>query len=276
MISQDISISVNGSSMPGYLARPEEGSGAHPAVIVLGEVFGLTPETQRVTQLLASIGYVGLAINYHHRTDPNMREPYTEDGNKRAFEAAAAITARDLNEDVRAAIQWLNAQPFVKAGKIATWGFGFGATAAFVTCGTTDLSGTILFYPTYLTASMPSGGEPPLDHAREAQVPLLVIFGEQDYYVSRFEMDRINQTLASAGKDVRMQIYPNVGHSFFRHGRPQAIVELQQYSDESVAQAVADSFDLVKAFLIEIFNHAQPRAAETGDIRTERTPQVRA
>ena len=276
MISQDVTIAVNGSTMPGYLARPQEGSGAHPAVIVLGEVFGFTPETQRVTELLASIGYVGLAINYYHRTDPNMCEPYTEEGNKRAFGAASTVTARNLNEDVRAAVQWLNAQPFVKTGKIATWGFGFGATASFVTSAITDLSGAILFYPTYLTAPMPSGGEPPLDHANEAKIPLLLIFGEQDYYVSRFEMDRIHQTLSAGGKDVRMQIYPNVGHSFFRHGRPQAGAELQRYSDESVAQAVADSFDLVKAFLIEIFNHAPRRAAETGDIRTERTPQVRA
>lgn len=276
MISQDVTIPLNGSTMRGYLARPQEGSGPHPAVIVLGEDFGFTPETQRVAELLASIGYVGLTINYYHRTDPNMSEPYTEDGNKRAFEAMARVTAQNLNQDVRAAVQWLNAQPFVKTGKIATWGFGFGATAAFVTSGIADLSGAILFYPTYLTTPMPSGGEPALDHASEVKVPLLLIFGEQDYYVSRFEMDRINQTLSASGKDARLQIYPNVGHSFFRHGRPQAVAELQRYSDESVAQAVADSFDLVKAFLIEIFNRGERRAAETGDIHTERTPQVRA
>lgn len=276
MISQDVTIPLNGSTMRGYLARPQEGSGPHPAVIVLGEDFGFTPETQRVAELLASIGYVGLTINYYHRTDPNMSEPYTEDGNKRAFEAMARVTAQNLNQDVRAAVHWLNAQPFVKTGKIATWGFGFGATAAFVTSGIADLSGAILFYPTYLTTPMPSGGEPALDHASEVKVPLLLIFGEQDYYVSRFEMDRINQTLSASGKDARLQIYPNVGHSFFRHGRPQAVAELQRYSDESVAQAVADSFDLVKAFLIEIFNRGERRAAETGDIHTERTPQVRA
>lgn len=276
MISQDVTIPLNGSTMRGYLARPQEGSGPHPAVIVLGEDLGFTPETQHVAELLASIGYVGLTINYYHRTDPNMSEPYTEDGNKRAFEAMARVTAQNLNQDVRAAVQWLNAQPFVKTGKIATWGFGFGATAAFVTSGIADLSGAILFYPTHLTTPMPSGGEPALDHASEVKVPLLLIFGEQDYYVSRFEMDRINQTLSASGKDARLQIYPNVGHSFFRHGRPQAVAELQRYSDESVAQAVADSFDLVKAFLIEIFNRGERRAAETGDIHTERTPQVRA
>lgn len=276
MISQDISIPVDGSNMPAYLARPQEGSGPHPAVIVLQEVFGFTPETKRVTELLASIGYAGLAINYYHRANPQMSEPYTEEGNARAFETASSITARNLGSDVRAAVDWLNSQPFIKTGKIVTWGFGFGATAAFVTSNMCELSGSILFYPAHLTVPMPSGGEPPLDHAAEVSVPLLIVFGEKDYYVSRYDMDRILRSLKTAKKEVRMQIYPNVGHSFFRHGRPQAIVELQRYSDESVAQAVADSFDLVKAFLIDIFNRSPQRASETGDIHTERTQSVRS
>lgn len=276
MTNQDVIIPVEGSSMPAYLARPQEGSGPHPAVIVLQEVFGLTPETRRVTDLLASIGYVGLAINYYHRANPQMSEPYTEEGNARAFEAAATVTAQNLDADVRAAIDWLNGQSFVKAGKIATFGFGFGATAAFVTADLRELSGAILFYPMYLAGAMPSGGEAPIDRAAQVNVPLLVVFGEQDYYVSRFDMDRIDQMLKSANKDVHVQIYPNVGHSFFRHGYPQAIAELQQYSDESVAQAVADSWDLVKAFLIDIFNRSPRHAAETGDIRTERTQSARA
>lgn len=275
MISRDVVIPVDGSTMPAYLARPEEGSGPHPAVIVLQELFGFTPETKRVTELLASIGYVGLAINFYHRTNPQMNEPYNEEGMTRSREVAASVTARSLSADIRAAIEWLNVQPFVKTGKVATWGFGFGGTAAFVTADRRDLSGAILFYPTYLTAPMPSGGEPPIEHASEVNVPLLLIFGEQDYYVSRYEMDRVRQTLKSANKDLRMQIYPNVGHSFFRHGRPQAVAELQRYSDEAVAQAVADSWDLVKSFLIDIFNRPPQRASATGDIRRERTQSIR-
>jgi dienelactone hydrolase len=121
---------------------------------------------------------------------------------------------------------------------------------------------------------MPSGGEPPLDHVNDISVPMLLAFGEQDYYVSRYDMERICQAVKAAHKEVRVQIYPNVGHAFFRHGRPQAIAELTHYSDEAVAQAVADSWDLVKAFLIDIFNRQPQRATETGDIRTEHTRQV--
>lgn len=275
MISQDVIISVDGSQMPAYLARPEENSGAHPAVIVLQEVFGFTPEVRRVTDLLASTGYVGLAIDYYHNQQPRLSEPYTEEGNRRAFAAAAAVTPDSLLHDVSAAVTWLNQQSFVRNGCIAVWGFGFGATAAFVASSNRDLSGAICFYPANVATPMPSGGEAPIEHASEIAIPLLLIFGEKDYYVSRYDMDRINGALKTAGKNFRMQIYPNVGHSFFRHGRPEAIAEQQRYSDESVAEAVADSWDLVRIFLRDVFNRSPRHEAETGEIHTPHTQRVR-
>lgn len=274
MISQDVIISVDGSQMPAYLARPEENSGAHPAVIVLQEVFGFTPEVRRITDLLASTGYVGLAIDYYHRDHPRLTEPYTEEGSKNAFAAAESVTAQTLTQDVNAAIAWLNQQSFVRQGRIATWGFGFGATAAFVTSSLTDLCGAICFYPGNIATPMPSGGEPPIDHAAEVAIPLLLLFGEQDYYVSRFDMDRIYNALTDAHKNFHMQIYPDVGHSFFRHGRPEAIVEQQRYSDEAIAQAVADSWDLVRNFLRDNLSRSGPRAAVSGGIRMRRTQPV--
>jgi carboxymethylenebutenolidase len=275
MICQDITIPVDGSTMDAHIARPEEGSGPHPAVIVLQEVFGFSPETKRVTELLPSMGYVGLAINYYHRTNPNMIEPYTEEGNRRAFAAAAQVTAQNLISDVGAAAAWLNQQPFVRDGKVATWGFGFGATAAFITLSLRELSGAICFYPMYITTPMPSGGEPPIEHVDEAAIPLLLVFGDEDYYVPRHDMDRINQALTDAGKNVRMEIYPDVGHSFFRHGSPQAIAEVKRYSDEAIAQAVADSWNVVRAFLSDIFSRSGAHAVESGEIHMPHTQSVR-
>lgn len=275
MITQDVTIPVDGSQMGAHLARPPEGSGPHPAVIVLQEIFGFTAETKRITQLLPTMGYVGLAINYYHRIDPEMCEPYTEEGNRRAFAMAAKVTAQDLISAVKAAIDWLTPQPFVKDGKIATLGFGFGGTAAFVSASLTQLSGAICCYPLYIATSMPNGGEPPLEHVGEIAVPLLLIFGEEDYYISRADMERIYQALKAAGIEFQMQIYPNVGHSFLRHGTPQAIAETRRYSDEAIAQAVADAWNVVQKFLRDVFSRERPHAAASGEIRTARTQTAR-
>lgn len=256
MIGSEVAVPVGGLQMPAYLARPQEGTGPHAAVIVLQEIFGLTPEVRRITDLIASAGHAGLAINYYHRTHPQMNEPYTEAGVEHAMEAAARITKDSLRSDVAAAAEWLNAQPFVRRGAIATWGTGFGGTAAFVTASLSELRGAISFYPWHVAAALPSGEAPPLDDTAKIAVPLLLCFGADDYYVSRYDIDRIRESLTAAHKDFRVEVYPGVGHAFFRHGRPEAVVEQRRYSDEAVAQAAADAWDLVQAFLAEIFTAA--------------------
>jgi dienelactone hydrolase len=171
---------------------------------------------------------------------------------------------------------WLNGQPFVKNGKIAVCGFGYGADLAFVAAGLPELRGAIAFYPMHVSAPVPGVQQSVIDLAASAHAPLLVMFGDQDYYVPRYDIDRLTQALRPLGHDACVEIYPNVGHSFFRHGRPQAIMELQRYSDEAVAQAVADAWNMVRKFLDDAFNRSPRRGAETGDIHTERTQSIRA
>ncbi|MBV8583513.1 MAG: dienelactone hydrolase family protein, partial [Candidatus Eremiobacteraeota bacterium] len=79
MQSSNLSIPVDGAMMPSYLARPESSSPA-PAVLVLQEIFGVNKEMRRITDLVAQTGYVGLAINYYHRSDPDLDVPYNDEG----------------------------------------------------------------------------------------------------------------------------------------------------------------------------------------------------
>lgn len=260
MIEQDVIIPSGSGGMPAHVARPEEGSGEHPAVIVLPEVFGMTPETIRVADLLPTLGYVGVAIDYYHRVKPGLCFPYTSQGSEDAFAAANHVTQADLLDDVGAAVGWLNEQHYVEQGRVATWGFGFGGTAALATASIPQLDGAIAFYPDGVLEPLPNG-KPFITDVSGIAVPLLIIFGDLDYYVARYDMDCIYEALTAAGKNVLMNIYPGVGHSFFRHGRPQAIAELRRYSDEAVAQAVADAWNLTKAFLGDVFARRAPVGA---------------
>ena len=119
MQSQSVSLDVGGSAMSCYVARPD-GDGPKPAVIVLQEIFGVNTEVKRITDLVASAGYVGIAINYYHRTHPNLNEPYTQEGMQNGFAAAGAVSRAGLHADVQAAADWLNSQNFVAKGKVAT------------------------------------------------------------------------------------------------------------------------------------------------------------
>jgi carboxymethylenebutenolidase len=253
MISQTVTIPVEGQSMPAYLARPEPGSGAHSAVIVLPEVFGLNVEMQRVADMVAGAGGVALAINVFHRVDPNFNAPYDDDGAAKGMDAAKKLSRATLRADVAAAIAWLDQQEFVKTGEVATWGFCLGGAAAFVTASVPAVRGAVCFYGGQIARPFPSGEPEGLDDASAVACPLLLVFGGDDAGIPPQAIERIRASLAAAGKDFQIQVYPGVGHGFFRHGTPEAIAQHRDSSDEALAQAVADAWHLTLAFFKRIF-----------------------
>lgn len=253
MISQAVNIPVDGSQMDSYLARPPAGSGPHPAVIVLQEVFGVNAEMRRVTDMLAAAGYVGLAINYYHRTHPNLDLAYDEPSMHTGLEAAKSITRSGLYADLNAAIDWLKQQDFVRDGKIATWGFCMGGSVAFLSATLQDVRGAICFYGGSIGRPFRSGEPEGLADADKIRAPLLLCFGEEDSGIPREVIDRIRAELDKRGIAYKLEVYPGVGHAFFRQGTPRAVAGQEKYSDEAIANAVADSWNLVQAFLAQNF-----------------------
>jgi len=247
MISQAVNISVDGSQMDSYLARPPEGSGPHPAVIVLQEVFGVNAEMRRVTDLLAGAGYAGLAINYYHRTHPNLNVAYDDSGMRAGVQAAKTVTRATLYADLGAAIEWLKAQEFVRDGKIATWGFCMGGSVAFLSATLPDVRGAICFYGGGIARPFHSGEPGALKEVDRIRAPLLLCFGAEDAGIPPEAIERIRQELDAHGKEYMLEVYAGVGHAFFRAVKP------THYSDEAIANAVADSWNVVQKFLEDWF-----------------------
>lgn len=237
MQSQDITIEIDGKPMPCYLSRPD-GDAPVPAVIVLQEIFGINAEVRRIGDLLASTGYAALAPNYYYRTHPQLNEPYTPAGIEAGFAAASAVTKANLRRDVAATIDWLNAQPFVLHGRIATWGFCFGGSVAFVTATLPGLACAVSFYGSHIAKPLPDGEPPALSDAGELRAPILLAFGGQDDSIPPTAVAQIGDALSAANKPFEIQIYPNVGHAFFRSS-----------SANMSAEEVADAWDRVQAFL---------------------------
>jgi len=235
--TQDLTIDVDGSSMPSYLARPD-GNDPKPAVIVLQEIFGVNAEVKRIADLFASAGYVALAVNYYHRTHPNLNEPYTAEGLQRGFAAAGQVSRATLRADVAASIAWLDAQPFVESGKIATVGFCFGGSAAFVTATLPGLRAAIPFYGGSIAGGFPNGEPEGLADLADIHIPLLLFFGGKDDFIPGEAVARIEKALAEAGRHDEVVTYPNVGHAFFR-----------QSSSALNEHEVDDAWQKVQSFL---------------------------
>jgi carboxymethylenebutenolidase len=242
VLKQSFTIGVGEGAMPVYLARPDDGA-PRPAVIVLQEIFGVNTEVKRITDLLASAGYVGLAINYYHRTHPELNEPYTQDGLQNGFAAAGAVTRAGLTADLGAAVAWLDAQPFVQPGHIATWGFCFGGTVAFFSATLPGIAAAIPFYGGHISNALPSGEPAMLADAAAVRAPLLLAFGGQDDYIPQEAIDAIRSALSAAGKAFEIDVYPDQGHAFFRESSHALD------ATDATGQAVTQAWERVRAFL---------------------------
>jgi carboxymethylenebutenolidase len=235
---KDLTIDVAGSAMPSYLARPD-GEDPKPAIIVLQEIFGVNAEVKRIADLFASAGYVALAINYYHRTHPDLNEPYTQAGLQAGFAAAGQVSKASLRADVAAAIAYLESQPFVAHGKIATVGFCFGGTTAFVTATVPGLKAAIPFYGGHIANNLPNGDPEGLADVGDIHIPMLLFFGGKDDFIPNEAVARIEKVLTDAHKEHEIVTYPNVGHAFFR----ESSAALSESSE------VADAWQKVQSFL---------------------------
>ena len=220
MIEELVTIDAPQGPMQAHLARLDDRP--RPAVIVLEGVYGFDDEIKRITDQVASSGYVGLAIDY-----------------LRGGDAKTVFNTKNVCEDVAAARDWLNAQPFVRHGKIATWGFGFGGTAAFLASSLAGLAAGIAFYGQSIARPIPgTDGKPALDEIDDVRVPLLLVFGGHDEQIGPNEIATIRDRLTAKHAHFEIEVYPEVGHSFFREDL-----------GTIATRQIADAWGRVQAFL---------------------------
>ncbi|HTD33256.1 MAG TPA: dienelactone hydrolase family protein [Candidatus Elarobacter sp.] len=219
MITQTTTINGPRGPMPTYVARLDDAR--RPAVIVLEGVYGFDDELKRITDLVASAGYVGCAIDY-----------------LRGQDVASGFHTATMQDDIALTRDWLNDQPYVAHGKIATWGFGVGGAVAFIGAMIPGIGAAIAFYGQSITKGLPDGGDAPIKDADKIHAPLLLVYGGADTQITEGEIDRIRTRLNAAGKTADVQIYPTVGHSFFR-----------QDLGTIASREIADAWGRVTAFL---------------------------
>jgi carboxymethylenebutenolidase len=223
MITQEFTIDAPRGPMRAHLARLDDKP--RPAVIVLEGIYGFDDEIKRITDVTAASGFDAIAVDYLRGND-----------------AATVFDPKAVREDVAAARDWLNEQAFVQHGKIATWGFGYGGTAAFLASSLAGLAGSIAFYGQSIARPLPGTAKPVLDEIDEYRTPLLLVFGGHDQQIGAGEIAAIRERLTAKHAHFQIQEYPEVGHSFFREDL-----------GTIATRQIADAWDRVRSFLRQSF-----------------------
>lgn len=128
---------------------------------------------------------------------------------KKVFPVFTNIPTATLTNDLVKAVDFLNAQPFVKAGKIASVGFCFGGGMSFSLACHAQLAACVVFY----------GANPnPIDLVQSIPCPVVGFYGAEDMRINR-DLDKLVKAMVDYKKDFEMKIYPGAAHAFFNDTR---------------------------------------------------------
>jgi carboxymethylenebutenolidase len=203
---------TDGASLGGYAARPRA-EGRYAGVLVVQENRGVTPHIQDVVRRAATAGFAAITVDLlareggFERVDPSQYP--------------AKLTARTpdaLGADLRAALDHLRGQSFVRPDSLGSVGFclGGGLVWNLVTAGAP------------LKAAVPFYGPAPQNAAALATTKTAVsaVYAEQDTRITASK-DALEPELKKSGTPYQITVYPGVNHAFHndtgeRYGADQA------------------------------------------------------
>ena len=192
-----------GDSLRAWVVYPEREDKA-PVVLVIHEIYGLTPWIRSVADQLAADGFIAIAPDL--MTSKNLAGS-PEDGPpaEQATAAIRTLAAADVQRQLDAAARYGMSLPAATA-KYGVVGFCWGGTTSFQhALHAPDLDAAVVYY-----GSTPREGD-----FSAIEAPVLGLYGGDDARVNA-TIPAANSALHAHGKSFRSLIYPGAGHGFLR------------------------------------------------------------
>jgi carboxymethylenebutenolidase len=207
----------------GFLAAPD--AGAHPGVVMIPDVWGLSDTYRDLARRLAGEGFAVLALDLYRRlAEVKISDPGAW---------IRGLSDPDLLADVQACADWLTATP-AAGRRVGVIGFCMGGQYAILAAaGCRGLSAAVAFYGMLSHEHgllAPAAGESldparkprsPLDAGAGVRCPLLGLYGREDTFIPVEDVHAFERRLARSGQPHEIVLYEGAGHAFMNVTRPQ-------------------------------------------------------
>lgn len=162
-------------------------------VVVVQEIFGVTPHIRRVTESYAKAGYLAIAPALFDRIEPGIEVDYSDVQKGRDYRALTEVDLVML--DITAAVDAIR-----PAGKVGVVGYCWGGGMAYLAACRLPAEAAVAYY-----------GGPISEHLDEMpKCPVMYHFGAQDNLIPPETVASIRQ----AHPEGVYHIYENSGHGF--------------------------------------------------------------
>ncbi|GIG62220.1 carboxymethylenebutenolidase [Longispora fulva] len=221
--------SADGSRFGAYLAGAEEPTGAR--LVLLPDVGGMRAPFRNLARRFARTGADVLVIDYYGRTlGPGARGEEYDPAINDSFDRELVLA------DLAAAVAHLRA-----AGDGPVYAAGFcigGANALYAGTADLGLAGVIGICP--YVGAMGASAALPDDFGSGIRVPVLGLFGGADTEVPASVHENLERHLAAVDVPHEIVVYP---------GQPHGFIEWDHFGRDGHAEAAADAWARIAAFL---------------------------
>lgn len=227
-----------GVKIDAYAALPRDASG-RPAVLVLGEIWGINANIRATCDRLAEAGAIALAPDqYRGIQPPRDGEPMDRVlGFFDRFDDPQGI------RDARAHLDFLaRGEAGAKPGSLYVWGFCKGGRFAhYLSAFDRRLAGAINFYGR-LSFARQANLKPftPLDVTGLVACPYLGLFAGIDPFIPREDVEALGHGFRQRGHPHHLHIYDGAEHAFFNDTR-----------HSFQAAAAADAWEKARGFILD-------------------------
>ena len=201
---REVEFQVEGKTARGYLAA-EASAASQPALILVHEWWGLNDHVKDLARRFAEQGYVVLA--------PDLYDGASTKDPGEAGKLMQGLDKQKALEKLDGAVAYLQGLSAVDGDRIGVTGFCMGGTYALL----------LAAHNKSIKASAPFYGDIPTDdELKQLSAPVLFIGAENDFWITKDKMDRLDGALKRYGKEGEVKVYEGVGHAFFNDTRPEA------------------------------------------------------
>ncbi len=208
----DVEIRTPDGVCDAYFVTPKVG--AHAAVLVWPDIFGLRPALRHMGKRLAEAGYSVLVVNPFYRT---KKSPVATDASSTPIQEviplARTLNAKTNTDDAKALIEWLDAQPQTdKKKKVGTIGYCMGGPMVMRTAAAVPdrvgAAGT--FHGGGLASKNPDS---PHLLIPTMKAPFLIAIAENDDQRDPESKQVLKEAFAQAKLGAEIEVYP-AGHGW--------------------------------------------------------------
>lgn len=204
---QDVTIKTADGECDAYFVTPE--TGAHAAVLVWPDIFGLRPAFRQLAKRLAESGYSVLVVNPFYRTKKSPTAPQgASTPIQEVVPLARSLSAKTHQADAAAFVAWLDSQPQVdKNKKIGTIGYCMGGPIVMRTAATVPdrIGAGCSFHGGGLVTKEP---ESPHLLIPKMKAGFLIAVAENDDQRDPESKEVLKESFASAKLSAEIEVYP--------------------------------------------------------------------